>query len=106
MRENGLADCVLVESVETTHISESDIGNMFSCLPDCVTGDQVDRGVVQRGLGPWFITALLAHRQALALEPLPTATSAQKKRRSSEVLQRPDHRAGEEVRDSEIPLPT
>lgn len=48
---------------------------------------------------------LLAHRQAPALEPLPTTAPAQKERRSSEVLQRPDHRTGEEVRDSEIPLP-
>lgn len=75
-------------------------------LPHCVTWDQVGLGTAQRAPGPWLPAVLLAHRQALALEPIPATAPPQKERRPSEVLQRPDHRAGEEVRDSEIPLPT
>lgn len=73
--------------------------------PPSVTWDQVGLGL-PRGSRAVMTAFLLAHRQALALEPFPPAAPAQKERRPSEVLQRPDHRTGEEVRDSEIPLPT
>lgn len=39
------------------------------------------------------------------MEPLHPAAAAQEERGASPLLQRPDHRVGEEVRDAEIPLP-
>lgn len=39
------------------------------------------------------------------MEPLHPAAAAQEERGAGPLLQRPDHRAGEEVRDAEIPLP-
>jgi len=38
------------------------------------------------------------------VDPLHAAAPAQAERGSGPVLQRPDHRAGEEVRDPEVPL--
>lgn len=71
----------------------------------CLLFGQVGLGL-PRGSRAAVTAFLLAHRQAPALEPFPSAAAAQKERRSGAVLQRPDHRTGEEVRDSEIPLPT
>lgn len=39
------------------------------------------------------------------MEPLHPAAAAQEERGAGPLLQRPDHRVGEEVRDAEIPLP-
>lgn len=46
----------------------------------------------------------LLQRQTSALDSLHTAALAQEKGRPGPLLQRPDHRAGEEVRDAEVPL--
>lgn len=44
-------------------------------------------------------------RQAAALVPLHPAAAAQAEGRPGALLQRPDHRAGEDVRDPEVPVP-
>ena len=44
------------------------------------------------------------HREATALAPVHPAAPAQEERRPGPLLQRPDHRAGEEVRDPEVPV--
>lgn len=43
-------------------------------------------------------------REASAVDAVHPAALTQEKRRSGPLLQRPDHRAGEEVRDAEIPV--
>lgn len=44
-------------------------------------------------------------REAATVEPLHPAAAAQEEGGAGPLLQRPDHRVGEEVRDAEIPLP-
>lgn len=56
-------------------------------------------------MGTPALMSCVSLREAAAVGLLHAEAAAQAERRPGALLQRPDHRAGEEVRDAEVPLP-